>query len=381
MDSLTQEDLRALVAEADGACLSFFLPTPRTDRRRSQLTLRHLHRKAEARLTASGFRAADVAGLLRPVGELLDNPTFWHALSDGLALFVSPGLARQFRLPRAFAQQLVVGRRFHLKPLLPVLREARPFFILALSQKHVRLLRATRHSVAEVPLAGVAQTVSAAAAFDTPDRAIRYRSSAPAGAGGYVGGGMGPEGSKEMLHQFCVQIDRGVRAALRDEAAGEDAPLILAGVPYLRAVYLDASRSRHLSEIVIDGSPERLAAEALRDRAWEALRRQRDAEQAQAGARLADLLAGSRASTDLAAILPAARQGRVEILFVDREREIWGVVDAETDVVHPHTEREPWDDDLLDAAAAWTHIHGGRVFAVTAGEMPSPQPAAAVLRH
>ena len=71
----------------------------------------------------------------------------------GLVLFLSPEAFRPYRLPLAFEELAIVDRRFHIKPLLPLLAGGERFSLLALSQNNVRFFSMSRHAVetVEVP--------------------------------------------------------------------------------------------------------------------------------------------------------------------------------------------------------------------------------------
>jgi hypothetical protein len=110
------------------------------------LRLKHLLAQAEAHLFALGLRTPQVMELLAPATRLLeDNLAFWQHQRDGLALFLARDTSMVYRLPVSFAEQAVVGSRFYIRPLLPLLSGDGTFYLLALSQNHVRLWRGSRY--------------------------------------------------------------------------------------------------------------------------------------------------------------------------------------------------------------------------------------------
>src|SRR5207248_3136892 len=149
MDLFTRNDLRTLLANHPTPCVSLLMPTTRGPGNEDKVRWKNLVRQAEEPLRAKGLRSPDARDLLRPLRDLEEDVPFWLNASAGLAAFVAPDFERTFRLPAAFDEQVIVGDRFHVKPLLPLLNDGR-FFILALSQKHVRLLLATRQTVDEL---------------------------------------------------------------------------------------------------------------------------------------------------------------------------------------------------------------------------------------
>ena len=73
-------------------------------------------------------------------------------------------------------------------------------------------------------------------------------------------------------------------------------------------------------------------------------------------------------------------QGRVETVFVPLQSHVWGSFEPDTLTAIEHEQRRPGERDLLDVIAAFTLVHGGKVFAVDTATMPSSDPVAAVLR-
>lgn len=67
-----------------------------------------------------------------------------------------------------------------------------------------------------------------------------------------------------------------------------------------------------------------------------------------------------RASNDIRKVIPAAYDGRVDLLFVAVGIQQRGNFDPDTLSVHLHQEPEPGDEDLLDFAALHTFLNGER---------------------
>ena len=154
MDLLNKDQLWSLMEVADEACVSIYLPTHSAGDQIQQdpIRLKNLLRIAEEKLTESGMRSTAAKDLLEPARVLLDDDGFWRHGTQELAIFVAPGFFRYYRLPVEFKELVVVTGRFHIKPLLSLLLDDGSFYILALSQKRVRLLRGTRHSVEELDI-------------------------------------------------------------------------------------------------------------------------------------------------------------------------------------------------------------------------------------
>jgi hypothetical protein len=142
MDLLTEATLAELAHHRGPAHLSLFMPTHRAgpETRQDPIRFRNLVSRASPLLaTHEGLSAHEADELLAPVRELLDDHELWRHQADGLAVYAAPGLLRTVRVPLALDEEVVVGRRFRLRPLLPLLADDGRFYVLALSQNDVRL--------------------------------------------------------------------------------------------------------------------------------------------------------------------------------------------------------------------------------------------------
>jgi hypothetical protein len=383
MQLLSKDDLQTLMAVQGDRCVSIYLPTHRLgiEIRQGPILLRNLLREATERLIAVGLRAHEVEVLLDPVQELLGDGFVWHHLGEGMALFRSPHLFRHYNLPRAFAPLVVVARRFHVKPLLPLLGEDEAYYALALSQHAVRLFRGTRDDLNEIPLEHVPHRLEEATQPVGQEKSLRFHTAASVSRGHwasvYYGSGAGVADTKPRLLQFCHEVEQGVNDRLRDE----EAPLVLAGVDYLLALYREVNRYPHLTDTEIVGNPERLRLEDLRAQARAIVHPSFERRRIEALAQYRQFASGPRASARLRAIVPAACQGRVSVLFVAEGREQWGTFDPAASLLQVHADRKLEDEDLLDLAAAHTLLAGGTVYSIPPDQMPTEAPLAAVYRY
>ena len=387
MDFLTNDDLATLLETRPGWHISMFMPMVQRGAATQQNPIRckTLLRQVEEQLLASGLRTQEAQDLLQSVQQLLPNRDFWQRQSHGLALFIAPQIFRAYRVPLALDELVVVSYRFHIKPLLPLLSGDGHFFVLALSQKAVRLLRGTRFNIDEIELQGIPQGVATALQYDDVEKKDHhYPGSQGRAAGGVsplAGHGVGVADATHQPHdailRYCQQLDAGLRTFLRDEHA----PLVLAGVEYLLPIYQRANTYPYLLQEGITGNPEGLRPEELQERAWTIVQPHFQQAQERAAAQYRHLVGTGRATSDIPAIVMAAYDGRIDTLFVPVGVQQWGMFDRESRTVQAHQEAETGDEDLLDVAAMYTLLRRGTVYAVTPDELPDRSLAAALLRY
>ena len=390
MNELTKDELTALMEKQTGPCVSILMPTHRLGKETLQdpIRFKNLIREAENRLIASGPQkedffpqATEVGELLEPARQLLEDSNFWQHQMDGLAVFLSRSGFRYYRLPVAVQELAVVANRFYVKPLLQLISDEGRFYILALSQKYVRLFEATRYDVEEVHLEGVPESLADALKYDDPQRQLQFHTRAPASGGRraavFHGDGTGTDDRKDRILRYFRQIDEGLHEMLKNQQA----PLVIASVEYMSSIYKEANTYRHIVDEAIAGNPEEVRPEELYRRALIIMQPyfRRDAEAS--AARFRELAGEETTSNDLEAIVPAAYHGRVDSLFVAVSIERWGSFAPETNKVNLREAEEPGDEDLLDFAAYHTFLKGGTVYAVEPEEVPGGGSLAAVFRY
>ncbi len=382
MDSLTATEVKQLSDVAGTECVSIFLPTHRTGTQMQQdpIRLKNLLREAERQLVEAGSPAPAAKTMLEPAYSLLAEGHFWQHQSDGLAMFAAADRFHSYRVPIRFDELAIVAKRFHLKPLFPLLTGDGHFFVLALSQNEVRMLEATRYSIDEIEIEQLPLNLKEVLGQDERQRLqFHTRSGEREGkrAAMFHGHGPGQEYTKEQLEKFFRRVDVAVCDYLQEDRA----PLVLAGVDYYFPVYRAISRYAQLAREGVAGSPDRSRPEELHALAWPLVEPVFRQARETALARFRQLAGTGRTATDIAEILPAVSHGRVEVLFVATDRQQWGTFDDQGQEVLLHETSHGRNEDLLDRAAVNTYLNGGVVYAMKSSELPDGVPLAAVYRY
>jgi hypothetical protein len=390
MDRFTLEELQELLERQDvQPCLSIYMRTHRKGRevQKNSLRFRNLLKQAADRLAEFGFRGLEAEALLdQAQNRLLLDESFWQRQSDGLALFSSPDLFRYYRLPSTFDELVMVGERFYVRPLAPLIRDEGRFYLLAISRDNIRLMEGDREHLEDVPVERMPESLAEALEREfaeeqdqsqqvsKPRTGNRGRSEAT-----FHGHGIGNDDEEGQVLQYFHRVDRGIC----DFLAGTQIPLVLAGVEYLHPMYRLSNDYSHLLEPGITGSPDDIRMEELHARAWEIVApRYGDGREDAAAlyARLKGKETG-RASKDLEEIVQSAYGGRVGQLFIPRREYIWGRYDMSENRVEVHPERRPESEDLLDTAAFFTLANNGEVYTDDIEKMPEQSFIAAIFRY
>jgi hypothetical protein len=387
MDTFTSSDLRNLMSHRVDQCVSLYLPTHPAGPESAQdaVRLRNLVDRAEELLASHGMRSAEARDLMRGVRELPLDELFWIKRSHGLALFVAPDVLFRFRLPERFEEQVMVNRRFHLKPLVPLLHGNTSYWILCLSQNKPQLLRATRYGVESIQVPDMPGPIDDALNYVTGERtsqnhsAMRGDMSRLAGKQGSVFHGQGGarETAKDEITQYFRLLDSALKPVLRQETA----PLLLVGVEYVIPIFRAICHYPHVIDETVSGSADHWTPQQVQEKTWPVVQRRVLAAWNGAVDKFRTLHGTGKASDNISEIAPAAVNGKVDCLLVDTRARQWGAFDPHSNRVELRDAPWPGDEDLIDLAAVETLHNRGAVFALSADDLPTSSPVAAVFRY
>jgi hypothetical protein len=363
--------IRGLLEASAPPCVSIYLPTHRTGPavHQNPIRLKNAIAAAEERLVESGGRRPEVEAYLRPICALIDLPEMFWRQADGFAAFLSPKTFQSMQLTPSVPELCVVGERFHLKPLLPMLFGDGRFYILAVSPDSVRLIEASREGAREVDVRGMPRSLEEGISPDSKQHYFQKQLRDPHSTTERN------ELVDALLEPFLTRVDSAVTELLEQQRA----PLVLAGVKRIRTAFRNLSRYGSILEQGLDGNPDERSEADLQREAWELVSpsfqsgRQRTAE------RYRELQGSGRAGKDLREVICAATQGRVESLFVPVDENRWGRFYPEPCQIEACGESE--GEDLLDRAALEVLFRRGLVYAVPRAEMPGPGAVNAVYRY
>jgi len=365
MNLLSGRELKRLMEKKEGLCVSIYMPTHRigAETQQNQIRFKNLLRKTGEELIQSELRPQEVKEFLKPVQELLADVPFWQNQSDGLAVFISPFSFNFFQFPVQFEELVIVAERFHIKPLIPVVGGDIEFYVIAISQKNVRLLKCSRYMANEVNIEGIPNNLVEALNLDDFEKRLQLHT--------------GAEDTKAKILQYFQQVDKGLHEYFRNKKA----PLIFAGVDYLFPIYREANTYLHLVEKLIPGNPEGLSIEDLHNQAWSIAKSFFEKEKSDAVEQYRQCFGTGLASTAIKEIAQSSYNGRVGILFVPAGLQQWGTFNHETNEVILEDKATLGNEDLLDFAAIHTLSNGGTVYAVDSKELPDNASIAAVFRY
>lgn len=393
---LTRSDLSGLATDSPPLGVSLFLPTePQgAEIRQAPIRLKNLLAQVREALSASGVDTNDMDELLTPARELVDDYQFWQHQDEGLALFLGGDGMRSFAVPLSLSERVVVGSRFHLKPLLPLLTADGPFRVLTITAKQVKLYIGSRFTLSEddtVPLPDDLAETAGESDYENPVQAppvARPNTGAVNIGNAQVYGDSPPDWRKSQLVDFVHKVAGAVDTA----TASHRLPVVVVADAELGGHFRKSSELGPLLVDIIEANPDTFDRGQLHDATYQLMRPHLDERRQQAIEQFA-ILRGqqdSRAASQIVDVVKAAFRGQVDTMFLRMEPSVAGRYDATTDEVIVDGGAEETgtvsvvssdSDDLCERAAMLTLEHGGDVHILEDADLPEVECGGALLRY
>jgi hypothetical protein len=150
---IAPSDLEDLRGPQTYPAVSILLPLQRhrPGNREDPLLLRSLADEATRRL--AGLDRDTGAEIVARLDDAIDAVD-WHSPSEGLAMYVAPGVSRLLALPFPVTQRIAIGQRFATRELVRGIGQHPRFRVLALGEKPTRLLEGQGSALVESRAAG-----------------------------------------------------------------------------------------------------------------------------------------------------------------------------------------------------------------------------------
>lgn len=258
-----------------------------------------------------------------------------------MAAFVSPDTVSVVSIPTRCEEEVIVGSRFQVTPLIPLL-DVRPIGIVALSRNEVRWFTGDRWGVDERVLDGAPNGIVDASPFMDHEKQLQHH-----GQGAY-----GFHGHEERDDH--EQVDRYLRAVVAaiDDDLGHDATLAAVAPPELAVRFVELSGDR---AVAVPSNPTGMSGRDLHRRVMEAIAEMKDPG-----------IDGDEVR--LERIAEAAVAGRVDRLAIDPTARLWGVLGERGITLTPPTHHEA--EELINRLVHETVATGGSVVTADRANVP-----------
>lgn len=382
----TRSDLNDLLKDHQTVGASLFLPTHRygSETEQDPIRLNNLIATARAEMKTRGIDADDAETMLAPAVALVRDHTFWQHQDLGLALYLTGGTMMTFQVPISLTEQVVVGPRNYVRPLLPLLADDAPFRVLTMTAEQVELFHATRFALVEAHDPSLPTNVGQdrrESDYENPVQAspvARPNTGTVNISNAQVYGDSPAEWRKSRL----VEYARRTAGVVDDILAGDPVPIVLVASDELSGHFSKASTLDAELLYVIDANPAAMSRADLLAAAFSAVRPQLEIARHEALAQWAMLHGRTdhRAMSAVTDIVTAAHRGAVETLFIEDGPMAMGHYDHGSGEAVLADATSDDCEDLIEVAALLTLQHGGTLHLASADEIAGNR-AAATLRY
>ncbi|WP_145564788.1 baeRF11 domain-containing protein [Yersinia aldovae] len=362
VDIPSREEFLLLSDARADACVSIYIETsPRhQELTASKIQMGNFIKDALRQLQAIDFDKRRLAQIEVELNSILDDASFWDMHAYSLAIFANPDSIRTYRLANAIPNQLHVSDRFYVKPLLRALTFPHSAYILALSENQARVIE----FFADVPAAEMAVANLPTSVLDAVGKASLNVQK------------HGGVDDKIRLAQYTRQIDH----ALRPIFVQRDCPLILVSTEPLASIYRSTNTLPHLVDETLFTNAEHIGISELVTMARPFMERYYQSQIA-ALKPLFETRAGQRrVTTDLSDAARLATQGAIDLLLVDMDSVVAGIVDEQGSITFTEQD-DALSYGVIDEIARRALATGAQVMAVRQNDLPKGQHLNAILRY
>ena len=375
MTYLTREQFSTLATRDGGRCVSIFMPAHRAGEevlnKKDRIHLKNLMKQIHLDLEERGFDQRSIDTFMNPLVELSKDEEFWHHQSEGLAIFLSTELCETFHLPFAVEPFYHISYEFYLKPMIPLMMGDGRFFLLTLSLEDLHLYEGNREALRNVTMPEpLPKRLEEVVGFDLEETSAGFHGQRAGGHGQTIhhGQGEGKDDHKGEILEYFREVDRRIMEVLHEEKA----PLMLAGMDHLMALYRQVNRYPHLYEEGLSGNPQYTPRPELHKKAWDILAFHFDQGRRHKAELMNQWAYTDRSSMAVEDIVTAALHGRVDTLFLDKDAMIWGVYDPKDLSLRTQEEQNLSNVEMCNKVAIEVLLHGGEVYLSDKEALPQP---------
>lgn len=382
---LKKDELKELINKNANTYVTIYLSTHDSGKeiRQDPIRLKNLLKKAEEQLRKNDIPETQIEKILKPAYDLIPNGDFWSKGDQGLALFLSDTYSKILKLPEKFTEVVTVNSRFHLKQLLPFFTNDKRFFVIAVSENDVRVIKCTKYSCEKITIDGMPTSMKDALSYideTSTGRDIPYKGTGKnKGNTNILSGGKG--GNEELDNRRKYQYFRELNKYFSEFFREDIAPVIVATTEENYPFFKEAVDTPNILDDFIKGNPEGLGTKELHSKALTYAEKYFRKREQDAIDKYMELYGTNNAIHNIQDALEFAYEGRIQTLLVSKNKEKWGRFDESTLGIEEHKEQKADDEDLIDLAAFYTIKNEGKVIVLDEDRMPKRMEVAGILRY
>ena len=374
MRTITKKDLERLSQFHSSNSISIYIPTHRSGKdvieKLDPKALKNELKLVKNKLQQNEVNVKDIELFVAPINELLNDSRFWRKQSDGLAIFLGKEVFETYKLPIHFEAFSYVGSSFYLKQLMPMFVGDGTFYLMTLQLEDVKLYKITKESVTELKIEHlIPQRLEESVGYDYEGKGLQFRNqNVGYRTATYHGHAESDHDHKDEISRYFRDINKGLMTLLNDE----NSPMLIASQDYLFSIYKGVNTYKHLLENNVSYDSEEKDKFMLHEKAWKVMNPIFDKERKVKIEDFEKYDSTNRTSSDIKEVLPAAFHGKIDTLFIENGKDIYGIYDEVKHKVEVRENPEATNVSLLNMAAIKTFLQGGKVYLMDRDDMPNP---------
>ncbi|MBV6439148.1 MAG: hypothetical protein EPGJADBJ_00784 [Saprospiraceae bacterium] len=351
--------LHQLRQTSSDPCISILLNTHRTfpDNKQDEIVLKNLVQEAETRLLTT-YEKRDILPVIEKMKQLAASVDHRYNL-DSLGLFVSRDTAEFLRLPVSVTDRVNIGPNFAVREIVRAINQTERYYLLVVSQQKARLLEAKNDQLTrEITDDDFPMTNDNLYSTHALDRSL-------AGV------------EENYLREFFNRVDKAFVEVYR----ANPLPTILAADQQNHSHYRQISDIPDAIVAYLSGNRDNDKPHELIADAWPAMRAHNARQQDEALQQLDLAQSHQKALSDLQDIFLAARDGRAELLLVEKGFLQPAVVIGDSVKIVTNANAPGASEDIIDDIIEMTMDNGGKVVYLDPGQLTDYQKLALVVRY
>ena len=363
LENLSKETLLELADLSHAQSISVFIPTHRLGKEvnegQDMIAFKNHVQQIRLDLEAQELRSNDINDLLQPLEELIDDTQFWRHQQEGLAVFRNPDYFAIFHSPRPLGAHHWLDSRFHVRPLLSFAHRSPAYYLLQINKDDIALYKADDYAITPIDTTGTMPSgIEAVTKYYEFEEQLQGRTAGGGSAIMHTNSNLDNKEKDHLLADYFRIVDK----TMIDIIGTQNLPLVLASVAYYQPIYREINNYPHLYKDGLTGNFDNVQPEEMHRMAQEMIGDDFEKDKQRRIEMYQNSSGGDLVSSDVRQLLEAGVTGRIDVLFVQKDAEVWGHFDENTLKATIHKEQRADDESLIDEIALLTLRNGGDVY-------------------
>lgn len=309
-------------------------------------------------------------GLLNQLDQVPNDKRFWSVNKGSVAFFFTPSETYYYRLQTQLKDLIEFGERPTILPIIEEFQYIENYYLLCLSNREFKLYRGILDRVEAVDLPEDAPTTLEIALGDEITRGKQLNTGGPSGV---------IHGVNEKSDELDIDQENYYRAVdkyvFENYSRPQQLPLVLFALPENQAVFRNLTKNNFLRENKIEASSAQLNENEIQKEVNKLINQLLTERHSEIIQRYEETTPQYKLGDQYQDLTSASLEGRIELLFIEKDAEIKGSIDENGQLGYEGNE------NFLNQLALNVLATGGKVYVLDRAQMPGLKDVAAILRY